>query len=99
MDVELHLDTYHSTNEETDEQHNADGVHSEGRHLLDVLLEKHSESLRSGERPSHKYEITAQYVKILQYYHFLFICFKGGRKYIASMFTLVNLNAKLTKIH
>ncbi len=60
LDVDLHLNAYHGSDEETDEQHDADGVDTELRHLLDIAFGKHAQALWNGERAPHEHEIASE---------------------------------------
>ena len=45
LDVQLHLNTNHRSDEERNEQHDTNGVDTQLRHLLYILLPKHAETL------------------------------------------------------
>ena len=47
LDIQLHLDADNGAYEERDEQDDANGVDTELRHFLDVLLEEHPHALRA----------------------------------------------------
>jgi hypothetical protein len=54
LDVQFHLNANYGTYEERDEQHYADGVDTQLRHVFGVLLEEHPHALRNRENPPHE---------------------------------------------
>ena len=53
LDIELHLNTDHRSDEEGDQQDDAHRVDPQLRHLLDITLEEHPHPFGSRKRPSH----------------------------------------------
>ena len=69
LDVEFHLDADDGTDEERDKKHDADGIDTQLRHLLDILFQEHAHALRARESTPHQYEIFTEGGKPFFYYH------------------------------
>lgn len=64
MDVQFHLNANYGTYEERDEQHYADGVDTQLRHVFGVLLEEHPHALGHREHTPHQDEVTSENCEI-----------------------------------
>ena len=55
LDVDFYLDADNSTNKKTDQQDDADGVHTQLCHLLDILFDEHAPSFGPAENFAHQF--------------------------------------------
>jgi hypothetical protein len=60
LDVELYLDADDGAYEETDEQHDADGIDTKRTHLADVLAEEHSPPFGNAQDSPHQLQVPAK---------------------------------------
>ena len=84
--------------EERNEKHDADGVDTQLRHLLDVLLQEHTHALGTRKRAPHQHDVATEGGQPFRYLHALVLIFAAKvRKNGHGLLRLTQINNKFLK--